>query len=42
VFAFGSLLWEIINRDIPFAGLDAPDISSQVIKGEKLKDHTLQ
>jgi serine/threonine protein kinase len=23
VFAFGSLLWEIINREVPFDGLDA-------------------
>mmetsp|Transcript_16077 Transcript_16077/g.24974 ORF Transcript_16077/g.24974 Transcript_16077/m.24974 type:complete len:174 (-) Transcript_16077:139-660(-) len=40
-FAFGCLLWEIICRDIPLAGLDAQDISVQVIRGEKLKDHAL-
>ena len=27
VFAFGSLLWEIINREIPYDGLDPSDIS---------------
>ena len=41
VFAFGCLLWEIINREVPYDGLDPSDISSKVIKGEKLKDHTI-
>ena len=41
VFAFGSLMWEIINREVPFDGLDPLDISVKVIKGEKLKDHNL-
>ena len=27
VFAFGSLLWEIINREVPYDGLDPSDIS---------------
>jgi len=27
VFAFGSLLWEIINREVPYDGLDPTDIS---------------
>lgn len=27
VFAFGSLLWEIINREVPWDGLDPTDIS---------------
>ena len=39
VYAYGCLLWEIINREIPFDGLDPQDISIKVIKGEKLKDH---
>lgn len=42
VFAFGSLLWEIINREVPYDGLDPTDISQKVIKGEKLKDHNIQ
>ena len=41
VFAFGSLLWEIINREVPYDGLDPSDISQKVIKGEKLRDHVL-
>ena len=41
VFAFGCLMWEIINREVPYDGLDPSDISSKVIKGEKLKDHTI-
>ena len=41
VFAFGSLLWEIVNREVPYDGLDPQDIASKVIKGEKLKDHEL-
>lgn len=27
VFAFGSMLWEIINREVPYDGLDPTDIS---------------
>ena len=41
VFAFGCLLWEIIKREVPWDGLDPQDISTKVIKGEKLKDHDL-
>ena len=41
IFAFGCLLWEIINREVPYDGLDPADISSNVIKGAKLKDHKL-
>jgi serine/threonine protein kinase len=41
VFAFGCLLWEIINREVPLDGLDPQDIAQKVIKGEKLKDHAL-
>jgi len=38
VFAFGCLLWEIINREVPNDGLDPEDIAHNVIKGIKLKD----
>jgi serine/threonine protein kinase len=41
VYAFGCLLWEIVNREVPFDGLDASDIAAKVIKGEKLRDHSL-
>lgn len=41
IFAYGCLLWEIINRKVPYDGLDPTDISSKVIKGEKLEDHAL-
>ena len=41
VFAFGCLLWETLTREIPFDGLDPSDISANVIKGEKLKDHAI-
>ena len=41
VFAFGCLLWEIINRKVPLDGLDAADIGAKVIKGDKLEDHML-
>lgn len=41
VFAFGSLLWEIINREVPYDGLDPADISAKVIKGEKLRDSNI-
>jgi hypothetical protein len=41
VFAFGSLLWEIMNREVPMDGLDPQDIASNVVKGVKLKDHVL-
>ena len=41
VFAFGCLLWEIINRNVPYDGMDPSDIAAKVIKGEKLEDHQL-
>merc|ERR1719282_2103403 len=36
VFAFGTLLWEAMAVDIPFANFDAADIRDRVIKGEML------
>lgn len=41
VYAFGCLLWEIMNREVPFDGLDPSDIASKVIQGEKLRDYSL-
>ena len=41
MFAFGCLLWEIINREVPYDGLDAADIAANVIAGDRLKDHNI-
>ena len=41
VFAFGCLLWEILNREVPYDGMDPSDIAQKVISGERLKDATL-
>jgi len=41
VFAYGCLLWEIINREVPYDGMDASDIASKVVSGDQLKDHNL-
>jgi len=41
VFAFGCLLWEIINREVPNDGIDPEDIARNVITGVKLKDMVL-
>jgi len=30
-----------MNREVPFDGLDQADIAAMVIKGEQLKDHSL-
>lgn len=37
IFAYGTLLWEILTREVPFDGLDVPDIRSKVEKEEPLK-----
>jgi hypothetical protein len=34
MFAYGSLLWEILNREVPYDGLDSADIAAKVIKGD--------
>ncbi len=34
VYAFGTLLWEIIARDIPYDGLDPHDIRDRVLRGD--------
>ena len=34
VFAFGTLLWEIIERKVPFDGCDAAEIRQKVESGE--------
>jgi serine/threonine protein kinase len=37
VFAFGTLLWELVARDVPFDGLEPADIKEMVINEEPLK-----
>ena len=37
VFAFGTLLWEIMNREVPYDGLDPADIRAKLEKEELLK-----
>lgn len=37
VFAFGTLLWEITQREVPYDGLDPADIKSKVEKEEPLR-----
>jgi serine/threonine protein kinase len=31
VFAFGCLIWELANREIPYDGLDSADIGQRVL-----------
>ena len=37
VFAFGSLLWELVAREVPYDGLDVGDIRAKVERDEQLK-----
>jgi serine/threonine protein kinase len=37
VFAFGTLLWELVTRQVPYDGLDASDIKQMVLAEEKLE-----
>lgn len=37
MYAFGCLLWEIINREVPYDGLDPSDIAAKVISGDQLR-----
>ena len=37
VFAYGTLLWELVAREVPFDGLDVSDIRAKVEKEEQLK-----
>ena len=37
VFAYGSLLWEILHREVPYYGLEPIDIKAKVESGENLK-----
>merc|ERR1711976_178246 len=37
VFAFGTLMWEAMAVDLPFANLDPPEIRDRVVKGNMLQ-----
>ena len=37
MFAFGTLLWELVCREVPYDGLESVDIRCKVEKGEPLK-----
>ena len=37
VFAYGTLLWELVSREVPYDGLDPGDIRGKVEREEPLK-----
>ena len=37
VFSFGTLLWEIVTREVPFDGIDPGDVKNMVLAGKKLE-----
>ena len=37
VFAYGTLLWEIIERKVPFDGFEPGEIRAKVESGEQLR-----
>jgi len=37
VFAFGTMMWEVMANDIPFANLDPADIRERVVEGRMLE-----
>ena len=37
LFAFGTLLWELFAREIPYDGLDPQDIGVKVTKGDPIQ-----
>lgn len=41
LFAFGTLLWEIFAREVPFDGLDYQEIVQRVMKNEQLPQKTM-
>jgi tRNA A-37 threonylcarbamoyl transferase component Bud32 len=36
IFAFGTLLWELISREIPYEALDPVDVKDQVLRDPRL------
>ena len=41
VFAFGTLMWEILAREVPYDGLDPGDIKERILKGDIKLDQPL-
>ncbi|OMJ68349.1 hypothetical protein SteCoe_34225 [Stentor coeruleus] len=41
VFAFGTLLWEILAREVPYDALDPGDIKDKVLRGDLRLDQPL-
>ena len=41
VFAFGTLMWEILAREVPYDGLDPGDIRDKILKNDLKLDHPL-
>ena len=37
MFAFGTLLWEVMSREVPYDGLDPVDIKAKVEREEPLR-----
>ena len=37
MFAYGTLLWEVVERKVPFDGFDAGEIRAKVESGEPLR-----
>lgn len=37
MFAFGTLLWETLERKVPFDGFEAGEIKAKVESGEQLR-----
>ena len=37
VFAFGTMMWEIVERKVPFDGFEPAEIRSKVESGEQLR-----
>jgi serine/threonine protein kinase len=33
IFAFGTLLWELLSNEVPYEGIDPIDIKRQVVAG---------
>lgn len=36
LFAFGTMLWELFARQVPYEGLEPQDIMQKVVKGDQL------
>ncbi len=37
LFAYGTILWELFAREVPYEGIDPTDVSAKVVKGEPLQ-----